>query len=53
MSKQGYRTERGKDKNEPPNPRRACTLMSQEDIAAGKKSYWSELEISGELMSSL
>ncbi|KAJ8318621.1 hypothetical protein KUTeg_003712 [Tegillarca granosa] len=36
-----------KDKYEPPNPRRAHTFMSAEDLAAGKKSSWYELEITG------
>ncbi len=36
-----------KDKYESPNPRRAHTLMSPEDAAAGKKSTWYELEITG------
>ncbi|XP_060063533.1 CCR4-NOT transcription complex subunit 6-like isoform X2 [Ylistrum balloti] len=30
-----------------PNPRRAHTFMSAEDLAAGKKSSWYELEITG------
>ena len=37
-----------KEKYESPNPRRAHTLMSPEDVAAGKKSTWFELEITGE-----
>ena len=37
-----------KEKYESPNPRRAYTIMSQEEAAAGKKSSWYELEISGE-----
>ena len=36
-----------KEKYESPNPRRAHTLMSPEDVAAGKKSTWFELEITG------
>ncbi|XP_045212086.1 CCR4-NOT transcription complex subunit 6-like isoform X2 [Mercenaria mercenaria] len=36
-----------RDKYESPNPRRAHTLMSQEDVQAGKKSSWYELEITG------
>ena len=36
-----------KEKYESPNPRRTHTLMSQEDIQAGKKSSWYELEITG------
>lgn len=37
-----------KEKYESPNPRRNYSIMSQEDIASGKKSEWYELEISGE-----
>lgn len=37
-----------KDKYENTNPRRAHTIMSSEDAAAGKKSHWPELEITGE-----
>uniref|UniRef100_A0A1B6DP66 poly(A)-specific ribonuclease n=1 Tax=Clastoptera arizonana TaxID=38151 RepID=A0A1B6DP66_9HEMI len=36
-----------KDKFENTNPRRNHTIMSPEDCASGKKSYWSELEITG------
>jgi len=36
-----------KDKYENTNPRRAHTIMSSEDAAAGKKSNWPELEITG------
>jgi CCR4-NOT transcription complex subunit 6 len=36
-----------RDKYESPNPRRTHTLMSQEDVQAGKKSSWYELEITG------
>ena len=36
-----------KEKYESPNPRRTHTLMSQEDVQAGKKSSWYELEITG------
>ncbi|XP_021915890.1 CCR4-NOT transcription complex subunit 6-like [Zootermopsis nevadensis] len=36
-----------KDKYENTNPRRAHTIMSSEDAAAGKKSHWPELEITG------
>ncbi|GLH15996.1 Leucine-rich repeat protein soc-2 homolog [Gryllus bimaculatus] len=36
-----------KDKYENCNPRRAHTIMSAEDAAAGKKSHWPELEITG------
>lgn len=37
-----------KEKYEPPDPRRMYTIMSNEEAASGKKSYWAELEISGE-----
>lgn len=37
-----------KEKYEPPDPRRCYTIMSAEDAANGKKSYWAELEISGQ-----
>lgn len=37
-----------KEKYDPPDPRRMYTIMSSEDVANGKKSYWAELEISGE-----
>ncbi|KAL3876079.1 hypothetical protein ACJMK2_033960 [Sinanodonta woodiana] len=36
-----------KDKYDSPNPRRIHTIMSAEDVAAGKKSTWYELEITG------
>ncbi|XP_067215575.1 uncharacterized protein [Linepithema humile] len=36
-----------KDKYENSNPRRMYTLMSPEDFQAGKKSHWSDLEITG------
>jgi hypothetical protein len=36
-----------KDKYENTNPRRTHTIMSSEDAAAGKKSNWPELEITG------
>ncbi|XP_067124854.1 CCR4-NOT transcription complex subunit 6-like-B isoform X1 [Centruroides vittatus] len=39
--------QREKEKNEFTNSRRAHTIMSPEDMAAGKKSYWPELEITG------
>ncbi|XP_053214681.1 CCR4-NOT transcription complex subunit 6-like-B isoform X3 [Panonychus citri] len=47
MSKTNHRNDRDKDKYESPNPRRVHTIMSQEDVAAGKKSFWPELEITG------
>ena len=37
-----------KEKYDPPDPRRMYTIMSTEEAANGKKSYWAELEISGE-----
>jgi hypothetical protein len=36
-----------KDKYENTNPRRSHTIMSSEDAAAGKRSHWPELEITG------
>jgi len=36
-----------KEKYDPPDPRRCYTIMSTEELASGKKSYWAELEISG------
>lgn len=39
-----------KEKYDPPDPRRMYTIMSSEEAANGKKSYWAELEISGELL---
>uniref|UniRef100_A0A8C9UBP7 poly(A)-specific ribonuclease n=1 Tax=Scleropages formosus TaxID=113540 RepID=A0A8C9UBP7_SCLFO len=36
-----------KEKYDPPDPRRLYTIMSAEEAASGKKSHWSELEISG------
>lgn len=36
-----------KEKYDPPDPRRMYTIMSSEEAANGKKSYWAELEISG------
>lgn len=37
-----------KEKYDPPDPRRMYTIMSTEEAANGKKSYWAELEISGQ-----
>lgn len=37
-----------KEKYDPPDPRRMYTIMSSEEAANGKKSYWAELEISGQ-----
>lgn len=36
-----------KEKYDPPDPRRLYTIMSAEEAASGKKSHWTELEISG------
>ncbi|XP_070171179.1 CCR4-NOT transcription complex subunit 6-like isoform X4 [Polyergus mexicanus] len=38
-----------KDKYENSNPRRIYTLMCPEDYQSGKKSHWSELEITGSI----
>ena len=38
-----------KDRYDTPNPQRKHTYMSMEDIVAGKKSSWYELEITGTL----
>lgn len=38
-----------KDKYENSNPRRMYTLMCPEDFQSGKKSHWSELEITGSI----
>ncbi|KAI9561152.1 hypothetical protein GHT06_012108 [Daphnia sinensis] len=38
---------RHKDKYEPSNPRRSHTFMPLEEVNAGKKSQWMELEITG------
>ncbi|KAJ8337474.1 hypothetical protein SKAU_G00364400 [Synaphobranchus kaupii] len=40
-----------KEKYDPPDPRRMYTIMSSDDAASGKKSYWAELEISGKVRS--
>ncbi|XP_064207956.1 CCR4-NOT transcription complex subunit 6 [Anguilla rostrata] len=40
-----------KEKYDPPDPRRMYTIMSTEEAANGKKSYWAELEISGKVRS--
>jgi len=37
-----------KEKYDPPDPRRCYTIMPAEEVASGKKSYWAELEISGQ-----
>ncbi|TRZ04385.1 hypothetical protein DNTS_017698, partial [Danionella cerebrum] len=36
-----------KEKYDPPDPRRIYTIMSADEAASGKKSHWTELEISG------
>uniref|UniRef100_A0A8C1WK57 poly(A)-specific ribonuclease n=1 Tax=Cyprinus carpio TaxID=7962 RepID=A0A8C1WK57_CYPCA len=40
-----------KEKYDPPDPRRLYTIMSAEEVASGKKSHWTELEISGRVRS--
>ncbi|KAI2664526.1 CCR4-NOT transcription complex subunit 6-like [Labeo rohita] len=40
-----------KEKYDPPDPRRLYTIMSAEEAASGKKSHWTELEISGRVRS--
>ncbi|KAA0717286.1 CCR4-NOT transcription complex subunit 6-like [Triplophysa tibetana] len=40
-----------KEKYDPPDPRRLYTIMSSEEAASGKKSNWTELEISGRVRS--
>ncbi|XP_029515431.1 CCR4-NOT transcription complex subunit 6-like isoform X1 [Oncorhynchus nerka] len=40
-----------KEKYDPPDPRRMYTIMSTEEAANGKKSYWPELEITGNVRS--
>lgn len=42
-----YKMSRNKEKYENNNHRRQQTFMSQEDVAAGRKSYWNGLEITG------
>lgn len=37
-----------KEKYDPPDPRRCYTIMPADEVASGKKSHWSELEISGQ-----
>ncbi|XP_076317738.1 CCR4-NOT transcription complex subunit 6-like isoform X2 [Tachypleus tridentatus] len=39
--------DKDKDDYESPNPRRTHTIMSPEEVAAGKRSFWPELEITG------
>uniref|UniRef100_A0A672LLD5 poly(A)-specific ribonuclease n=1 Tax=Sinocyclocheilus grahami TaxID=75366 RepID=A0A672LLD5_SINGR len=40
-----------KEKYDPPDPRRMYSIMSSEEVANGKKSYWAELEIVGKVRS--
>uniref|UniRef100_A0AAX7VDE5 poly(A)-specific ribonuclease n=1 Tax=Astatotilapia calliptera TaxID=8154 RepID=A0AAX7VDE5_ASTCA len=40
-----------KEKYDPPDPRRCYTIMPADEAASGKKSHWSELEISGRVRS--
>ncbi len=42
-----FRSRMPQSKYESPNPRRTHTLMSAEEVASGKKSSWSELELAG------
>uniref|UniRef100_A0A182TJJ1 Disease resistance R13L4/SHOC-2-like LRR domain-containing protein n=1 Tax=Anopheles melas TaxID=34690 RepID=A0A182TJJ1_9DIPT len=46
-SGQGDRMSRNKDKYESNNPRRQQTFLTAEDIAAGKKTCWHGIEITG------
>lgn len=41
---------RNKDKYENINHRRQQTFMSPEDVAAGRKSSWNGVEITGEII---
>lgn len=41
---------RNKDRYESSNPRRQQIFMSQEDVAAGRKSNWTGVEITGEFV---
>ncbi|KAI7694639.1 CCR4-NOT transcription complex subunit 6-like [Sarcoptes scabiei] len=45
MSRPGHRDR--DNKYEPMNPRRAPIILTSDDVAQGKESYWSELEITG------
>uniref|UniRef100_A0A4W5RGW2 Uncharacterized protein n=1 Tax=Hucho hucho TaxID=62062 RepID=A0A4W5RGW2_9TELE len=40
-----------KEKHDPPDLRRMYTIMSTEEAANGKKSYWAELKISDKVRS--
>lgn len=42
-----YKMSRNKDKYESNNNRRQQTFMSPEDVAAGKKTSWNSVEITG------
>ncbi|XP_064458333.1 CCR4-NOT transcription complex subunit 6-like isoform X3 [Ornithodoros turicata] len=46
MSRPGLR-DKEKDKYDSPSSRRTHSIMCAEDVAAGKKSHWPELEITG------
>lgn len=35
------------------NPKRTHTIMSAEDAAAGKRSFWAEMELTGETISNI
>lgn len=45
-----YKMSRNKDRYESSNPRRQQIFMSQEDVAAGRKSNWTGVEITGEFI---
>jgi CCR4-NOT transcription complex subunit 6 len=42
-----YKMSRNKDKYENQNQRRQQTFMSADDVAAGKKTFWTGIEITG------
>lgn len=42
-----YKMSRNKDRYESSNQRRQQVFMSQEDVAAGRKSNWTGVEITG------
>lgn len=46
-----YKMSRNKDRYESSNNRRQQIFMSQEDVAAGRKSNWTGVEITGMLFS--
>lgn len=43
-----FKMSRNKDKYENNNPRRQQVFMSAEDVAAGRKTNWHGVEITGE-----